>query len=571
MSLIKPRLLVSLSAALLFSVFTLAGTAQAQTQAAAPQAADDSYLVINPSSRFAAAKGLLVNDTAPAGTTLTAVLVGAPARGKLTLKPSGEFTYAPAAGYYGPDSFTYKAVAGGVESNVATVKLTVQYAVKSVLSVPVNATVPSPGAREYVRVSGTIRYTGTTTWNYRGTYPIWYYTRHEWISGTAVGVDSGASYAVALDSAKHDEPLPSVPQYWYRLRPLSLTHPVTGGVTSLRIVHKLRVNADGTTTAPPLSDTNFIVNHEALPRRAYVTNPAADTVTVVATDVKKIAATVRVGGGPDDIALTPTSTFAYVANSGSDTVTVIQVKGNAVAATVPVGDEPRRLAVNALGTRVYVANRGSDSVSVIDTATNTVVDTIDAADGAPFSAPSGLAVNHLGTRLYVVNAGSNSISVIDTATNFVVATIGLPAAPGEIAVRPDGSRLAVALPALGSVAVISAADNSLLSLVPVGLNPSGLAFRSLGDLLYVANAGSNSVSVIDAETNAVSATVVNGVGLSPAGVDISADGLGAFVVNTGAGTLQQVKISNTHVMRLSNTIVATSPAGPSPSRVALFF
>lgn len=568
---INPRSLVSLCAALLLFGLASAGTAQAQTQTTAPQAANDSYLVINPSSRFAATKGVLVNDIAPEGNILTAVLVTAPARGKLTLKPTGEFTYVPAAGYYGPDSFTYKAVAGGVESNVATVKLTVQYAVKSVLSVPVNATVPNPSTREYVRVSGTIRYTGTTTWNYRGTYPIWYYTRHEWISGTAVGLDSGASYRVALDSAKHDEPLPSVPQYWYRLRPISLTHPVTGSVMALRIVHKLRVNADGTTTAPPLSDTNFIVDHEAMPRRAYVTNPAANTVTVVATDVKKITTTVPVGAGPDGIALTPTSSFAYVANSGSDTVTVIQVKGNAVAATVPVGDEPRRLAVNALGTRVYVANRGSDSVSVIDTATNAVVDTIDAAGGAPLSAPSGIAVNRLGTRLYVGNAGSNSVSVIDVATNLAVATISLPAAPGEIAVRPDGARLAVALPAIGTVAFINTADNSLLSLTTVGLNPSGLAFRSLGDLLYVANSASNTLSVIDGVTNAVSWNIVNGVGLTPAGIDISADGQAAYVVNTGAGTLQQVKINNTHVMRISNTVVATSPAGPSPSGVALFF
>src|SRR5205814_9416 len=43
----------------------------------------------------------------------------------LTLNGNGSFTYTPAANYNGPDGFTYKANDGGLDSNVATVSLTV--------------------------------------------------------------------------------------------------------------------------------------------------------------------------------------------------------------------------------------------------------------------------------------------------------------------------------------------------------------------------------------------------------------------------------------------------------------
>ncbi|MCI0640404.1 MAG: PKD domain-containing protein, partial [Gemmataceae bacterium] len=54
-----------------------------------------------------------------------AVLVSGPAHGALTLNSDGSFTYAPHANYNGSDSFTYRASDGSLDSNVATVSLTV--------------------------------------------------------------------------------------------------------------------------------------------------------------------------------------------------------------------------------------------------------------------------------------------------------------------------------------------------------------------------------------------------------------------------------------------------------------
>ena len=65
----------------------------------------------------AAASGVLANDTGPGR---TATVVTGPAHGTLVLNPDGSFSYTPAAGYVGPDAFSYAATnsAGSAQATV---------------------------------------------------------------------------------------------------------------------------------------------------------------------------------------------------------------------------------------------------------------------------------------------------------------------------------------------------------------------------------------------------------------------------------------------------------------------
>ncbi|QEH32027.1 hypothetical protein OJF2_04960 [Aquisphaera giovannonii] len=92
-----------------------------------PTAINDFYAVAsNATLSVNSASGVLANDTEPDGLTLSAVLETGPSHGTLTLNNDGSFTYTPAAGYVGLDSFSYHATAGaGLDSNVATVTLTI--------------------------------------------------------------------------------------------------------------------------------------------------------------------------------------------------------------------------------------------------------------------------------------------------------------------------------------------------------------------------------------------------------------------------------------------------------------
>jgi VCBS repeat-containing protein len=58
-------------------------------------------------------------------TTLTTTIVTGPTHGVLVANADGTYSYTPAANYFGADSFTYKVNDGALDSNLATVNLTV--------------------------------------------------------------------------------------------------------------------------------------------------------------------------------------------------------------------------------------------------------------------------------------------------------------------------------------------------------------------------------------------------------------------------------------------------------------
>ncbi len=91
----------------------------------APVANNNSYATNEDTLLSVAAPGVLGNDNDVDGDALTAALVTGPANGSLTLNADGSFSYTPDADYNGPDSFTYKANDGALDSNVATVSITV--------------------------------------------------------------------------------------------------------------------------------------------------------------------------------------------------------------------------------------------------------------------------------------------------------------------------------------------------------------------------------------------------------------------------------------------------------------
>ncbi|HVS36074.1 MAG TPA: Ig-like domain-containing protein, partial [Gemmataceae bacterium] len=90
-----------------------------------PTAVNDAYSLNENGSLSIQKPGVLANDSDPDNDPITAVLSAGPSHGTLTLNADGSFVYAPNTGFYGTDSFTYRAFDGNLYSNVATVTLTV--------------------------------------------------------------------------------------------------------------------------------------------------------------------------------------------------------------------------------------------------------------------------------------------------------------------------------------------------------------------------------------------------------------------------------------------------------------
>ena len=115
----------ALSAAEITRIYNADGSGVCPGPNTAPVAANDSYSTNQNTTLNQAAPGVLANDTDVDGNPLEAIKVTDPAHGTVTLNADGSFVYTPTVGYSGPDSFTYKANDGALDSNVATVNITV--------------------------------------------------------------------------------------------------------------------------------------------------------------------------------------------------------------------------------------------------------------------------------------------------------------------------------------------------------------------------------------------------------------------------------------------------------------
>ncbi|USQ80491.1 ThuA domain-containing protein [Ornithinimicrobium faecis] len=93
---------------------------------AAPVGAADAYGAVEGEVLTVEAPGVLANDTDADGDSLTATDLTQPAHGEVTLAADGSFSYTPADGFVGVDSFTYRASDGTATSAATTVTITVE-------------------------------------------------------------------------------------------------------------------------------------------------------------------------------------------------------------------------------------------------------------------------------------------------------------------------------------------------------------------------------------------------------------------------------------------------------------
>ncbi|MFT3879076.1 MAG: Ig-like domain-containing protein [Gemmatales bacterium] len=120
---------------------------------ATPTALPDGYSTNNPTLIVPNTSGLLVNDSSPNSSLLTARLVTGPAHGQVTVNPDGSFNYQTFNGFLGVDTFTYVANDGFYDSDPATVTIGVYNpnrlptAVNDFYSTPANTplNIPAPG------------------------------------------------------------------------------------------------------------------------------------------------------------------------------------------------------------------------------------------------------------------------------------------------------------------------------------------------------------------------------------------------------------------------------------------
>ena len=294
--------------------------------------------------------------------------------------------------------------------------------------------------------------------------------------------------------------------------------------------------------------------------RAYVTNPASNSVTALDIPGTQTITSITVGLQPQGVALLPDDSRAYVANTGSNDVSVIDIRPasaqyHKVVATITVGAAPIDVAVSAIGPKVIVVNSGSNDASIIDANPNNatydqVLTTTNTGSGG-----KGIIISPDGARAFVATAGG-TVVVIDVGSGAVLNTVNTGSGGKGITISPDGTILLV-LCEDGTIAIVDVATGSptqyqVLSTVNTGSGGKGIIISPDGALAYVTSSDGNSVMVFSITASSVpnAASISPGppvvltlvatipVGQGPEGIAIDpSQGAFALVCNAGSGTV----------------------------------
>ncbi len=295
----------------------------------------------------------------------------------------------------------------------------------------------------------------------------------------------------------------------------------------------------------------------AAARDGYVANSGSDTVSVFNLTNNSATATIKVGAGPSEVAITPNGQLAYVTNETEGSVSVINTATNSVSATIPVGSRPRGIAISPNGQSAWVANSGDDTVSVIDTATNQV-------SGTPIAVgeePDGIAFSPDGGSVFLAQRRGGSVAVLSAQTRAETGTITDALKPDQIAVGPHGDRAYVTNSGSDSVSAFDPANGQLSgSPIQVGAEASGIAIGPSGALAYAAGKGNGTLTPILTSTDAA-ATAITGFN-EPTAVAVSPSGLQGYVSNSGGGVLSAFSTS-------TNAPSASIPVGSAPQGIAI--
>lgn len=236
--------------------------------------------------------------------------------------------------------------------------------------------------------------------------------------------------------------------------------------------------------------------HSARADTLVVLNKSADTATLLDLASGRERATIPVGAGPHEAAVSPDGRWALVANYGrpgapGSSLSLVDVAAARVVATHRLGryDRPHgvawhgdtawvtaegqralvgwsartgeqlavlptdqagshMVALHPDGSRAYVSNLGDDSVTVFDLAAGKRVGTWKTGDGA-----EGIAVSPDGRELLVGHRDAGDVTVFDAASGNELARLPAAGFPIRVAITPDGSRVLVSCAEAGLVRV----------------------------------------------------------------------------------------------------------------------
>ena len=270
----------------------------------------------------------------------------------------------------------------------------------------------------------------------------------------------------------------------------------------------------------------------------YVGSDGYSDVTVINSMTKKVVTRIKVGLGPESVAVRPDGSMVYYANFDSNTVSVIGTGTNTVVATVPSNNTPWGICITPDGSKLYVAG-AYGKILVIDALTYKQLASVQTGIGA-----IGITASPNGKYIYVGGTTATQGTDVRDQHSYQYRcgfNAGKGDQPSGIAVTPDNSEIYTANYWSGTVSAMNAATNKVVATISVGYLPTGVTISPDGKYAYVANEYSNSVSVINTATNQQETQIA--VGQHPFGVSLSPDGGTLYALNSYSCNVSVVDVA----------------------------
>lgn len=319
--------------------------------------------------------------------------------------------------------------------------------------------------------------------------------------------------------------------------------------------------------------------------KGFITNQAADLVSVINTESNTVTRMIPVGGraaldAPHYIAVDPQQRYFYVSLIQEGYVEKYDINNNyTLAGRIAVGNNPAHILVSPDNNFIYVSNFDASGterrVKKISTAGSMSI--LDTASEIQMNAPHGMAISSNGEFIYVASQIGEYLFKIRTSDMEIVLSAPIAAnvppsgngtgtyRPYQCILSPDGNTLYVTCVGIAgntSPDFVRVYNTSTLTpslttpTIQVGDNPLLMKYSRNNQYIFVCNRNDSSVTVINAATN-MPQTRITGVGIQPHGVDFSSDGRYAYIAcETQAGqdghhpTIGSVKVGVTRVINM---------------------
>ena len=300
-----------------------------------------------------------------------------------------------------------------------------------------------------------------------------------------------------------------------------------------------------------------------------VLNKAQATASIISLADGHTVATMPVGDGPHEVAVSADGRWAVAANYGGSTpghtLTVLDLRERRPVRTIELGSylRPHGIAWMPDGQHVIVTSEQAKAVVIVDVPNGRIDRAIQTGQPGHL-----LTLSKDGHRAWTANIATGSVSLIDLDKGTVVKTVVTGRGPEGHDVSPDGRELWAADRTLNRITVLGATTLDSLATIPTGEFPNRVHFTPDGRWVLVSNIRSGTVDVIDAATrqtvdhiifafdsSKANPTMLGAMGRSPQpeGILIAPDGRRAWIALSAMNLLAEVDLTSRKVVRYIST------------------